>query len=114
MHRKCVVQNISHPEFFPPETTDIQEPAAIDMINRMERMTVNAASLTCPVETAYIGPAQAGVPSATLTHFKGFLLHTCNHECHAVDVHYAPLLAAALTCKLLLELTGEGALVFVP
>ena len=54
------MQNTAHPEFFPAETKDIKDATALDMIRRMERITVNAASFTCPVETAYIGPAQAG------------------------------------------------------
>lgn len=61
MTQVTVFQEAAHPEFFPEQTKDVQEPAALVMIKRMESLTVNAASLTCPVQTAYIGPDEAGV-----------------------------------------------------
>lgn len=47
-----------HPEFFPEQTSEIREQAALDVIARMQRTTVTADSLTCPVATAYLGPSE--------------------------------------------------------
>ena len=49
-----------HPEFFPEQTIEIREHAALDVIARLQRSTIHADSLTCPVETAYLSPS--GIP----------------------------------------------------
>ena len=46
-----------HPEFFPEQRSEIKEHAALDVIARMQRSTIRAESLTCPVETAYLSPS---------------------------------------------------------
>ena len=46
-----------HPEFFPEQTSEIREHAALDVIARMQRSTIHADSLTCSVETAYLSPS---------------------------------------------------------
>ena len=55
-----LLQTTSHPEFFPKQAQEVREQAALDFMSRMQRSTINAASLTCPVETAYLGPS--GMP----------------------------------------------------
>ena len=50
------LQAPSHPEFFPEQASEIKEQAALDVMARMQRSTVSAPSLTCPVATAYLGP----------------------------------------------------------
>ena len=52
-----LLQKMQHPEFFPQQASMIKEQAALDVMARMQRSTINAPSLTCPVETAYLSPA---------------------------------------------------------
>ena len=52
-----VLQNTSHPEFFPEQAREVKEQAALDVMAGMQRSTITAPSLTCPVETAYLGPS---------------------------------------------------------
>lgn len=50
--------NTSHPEFFPEQAREVKEQAALDVMAGMQRSTITAPSLTCPVETAYLGPSE--------------------------------------------------------
>lgn len=55
--KALLLQKLNHPEFFPTQARQVREQAAVDFMLRMQRSTVDAASLTCPVETAYLGPS---------------------------------------------------------
>ena len=52
-----LLQKMQHPVFFPQQANMIKEQAALDVMARMQRSTINAPSLTCPVDTAYLSPA---------------------------------------------------------
>ena len=67
-----LLQTISHPDFFPKQAQEVKEQAALDFISRMQRSTIDAASLTCPVETAYLGPS--GTPDKSVS----FTLYLCS------------------------------------
>ncbi|DBB08794.1 TPA: hypothetical protein ACH3X3_007456 [Trebouxia sp. C0006] len=53
-------ETTSHTEFFPKQAQEVKEQAALDFMSRLQRSTIDAASLTCPVETAYLGPSEYG------------------------------------------------------
>jgi len=67
-----LLQTTSHPEFFPKQAQEVKEQAALDLMSRMQRSTIDAASLTCPVETAYLGPS--GMPDKSIS----FMLNLCS------------------------------------
>ena len=64
------LQTTSHPEFFPKQAQEVKEQAALDFMSRMQRSTIDAASLTCPVETAYLGPSGTPDKCAFFTPFR--------------------------------------------
>ncbi len=74
-----LLQTTSHSEFFPKQAQEVKEQAALDFMSRMQRSTIDAASLTCPVETAYLGPS--GMPDKSVS----FMLYLCSSACCLTD-----------------------------
>ncbi len=89
------LQTTSRPEFFPKQAHEVKEQAALDFMSRMQRSTVDAASLTCPVETAYLGPS--GMPDKSVS----FMLFLCSQIqfCMSPCKSYLSMLAQSMVAS---------------